>query len=311
MGKTKIKIIDDSQPTAEVKSQNSKFKTSDKNITAKSEPVKASGEVETIARGDAEESASWRIARNDSEDGRRVSSAAGPRADESKPKVKISKRAQKKTVNKPRVRGKKYQEAVAKINRSQKYHLNEAIKLAQEVSYSKFTGTIEAHINTSAKSLRGLVTLPYMAGKKLTILAFGKDADKSGSDTVGSDETISEIEKGKIHFDVVITTPEWMPKLARVAKILGPRGLMPNPKNGTITDNLTKAVSELQAGKTEYKTEGQAPVIHLAVGKAGQPEPEISANIKALYNTVGKSRIKKITLSPTMGPGIKVDLGSI
>ncbi|MFH0936682.1 MAG: 50S ribosomal protein L1, partial [Candidatus Daviesbacteria bacterium] len=191
----------------------------------------------------------------------------------------------------------------------------EAIQLVQSGSYTKFPGTIEAHLNTAAKGLRGLVSLPFAAGKKLTILAFGPSNGSGLKDTegviLGDDETIKDIEAGKINFDVLVTTAEWMPKLARVAKILGPRGLMPNPKSGTITENLGKTVEELQAGKTEYKTESSSPVIHLSVGKTTQPKEEIVANIKALYNTIGKSRIKKLTLSPTMGPGVKVDLGTI
>jgi large subunit ribosomal protein L1 len=208
-------------------------------------------------------------------------------------------------------RSKKYQEAIEKVDRSQEYKLAEAVKLAQETSYTKFPGTIEAHLNTNAKNLRGLVSLPFMAGKKLTILAFGKEADKSRADLVGTDETIAEIEKGKINFDLVVATPEWMMKLTKIAKILGPKGLMPNPKSGTISDNLAKTISELQAGKSEYKTESEGQVIHLAVGKTNQPTEEIASNIKTLYNTIGRSKIKRITLSSTMGPGVKVDLASI
>lgn len=226
-------------------------------------------------------------------------------------KSKVSKRAQKKAAAKAKVRGKKYQEALKTVDRTQFYSLLEAIKLAQQAGYSKFPGTLEAHINTLAKNLRGLASLPHMSGKKLTILAFGKGADNSGADIVGTEETIAEIDKGKVNFDVVVTTPEWMPKLAKVARILGPRGLMPNPKSGTITDNLAKVITDLKQGKTEYKTEPNGQVIHLAIGKTNQPVEEVAANIKVLTNTVGKSRIKKVTLASTMGPGVKVNLSSI
>lgn len=206
---------------------------------------------------------------------------------------------------------KKYQEAAARVEKNQEYPVKEAIELAQKTSYSKFIGTIELHLNTNAKNIRGLVTLPFMAGKNLIVLAFGKGADQSGADMVGTDETIPEIEKGKINFDVLVTTPEWMPKLARVARILGPKGLMPNPKSGTITENLAKAVTDLKGGKTEYRTEANGQVIHLGVGKTNQPVEEIAANIKALYNVIGKSKVKKATLSATMGPGVKVNLQSV
>ncbi len=109
----------------------------------------------------------------------------------------------------------------------------------------------------------------------------------------------------------MIATPEWMPKLAKIARILGPRGLMPNPKNGTITNDLKKAIEGFQAGKTEYKTEAKVPVIHIVMGKLNQPTEELSANIKTLLQTLGKTRVKKVTLSPTMGPGIKIDLSSL
>ncbi len=216
-----------------------------------------------------------------------------------------------------KTRSKKYLEKLAGVDRDKNYKLNEAIELAQKSSYTDFIGTVEVHINTAQKNLRGLASLPFAAGKKLVILAFGPSTslgiDKEFMDgvIVGDDNTIEEINKGKINFDVVVTTPEWMPKLAKVSRILGPRGLMPNPKSGTITDNLNKAVSELQTGKVEYKTEPNGKVIHMAVGKVNQDPTEISANIKALYNTLGRSRVKKITLSPTMGPGVKVDISSI
>ncbi len=220
--------------------------------------------------------------------------------------AKTTKKTEKKVL-----RSKKYLEKAELVEKTKRYPVMEAVKLAKEASFSKFDGTIETHINTSQKGLRGLVTLPFSQGKKLRILAFGKDADKSGADIIGTDEVIEEINKGKINFDILVTTPEWMPKLAKVARILGPRSLMPNPRAGTITENLAKTVAELQGGKSEYKTEANGQVIHLAIGKVTQNEEEIVANIKALFNTIGKSRIKQITLAPTMGPGVKVDLGSL
>lgn len=235
-----------------------------------------------------------------------------PVVEETKPEktAKKSKTAKKET----KQRSKKYQTAHTQIDANQKYNLTEAVKLAKEGSYSKFPGTLEVHINTSAKNLRGLAALPFAAGKKIRILAFGKGAEEAGADVVGSDEIIAQIEKGnmnKVGFDIVVTSPEWMPKLARAAKILGPRGLMPNPKNGTITENLSKAVADLQQGKVEYKTQANSQVIHLGVGKTTQPDEEIIANIKALHMAIGKSRVKKMTISPTMGPGVRVDLQSI
>lgn len=205
----------------------------------------------------------------------------------------------------------KYQESLAKVDRSKNYPINEAVDLAKSVSYAKFGGSLEIHINTTVKGVRGLITLPFASGKKLKILAFGKAAEESGADLIGNDDSLKEIEKGKVNFDVLVTTPEWMPKIARLARVLGPKGLMPNPKNGTVTDNLKKAVTEIQGGKTEYKSENKANVIHLAIGSLNQPSEELSANAKTLLAVVGRSKVKKATLAPTMGPGIKVDISSI
>lgn len=268
--------------------------------------IEAENTESTVAGGDAEEG-SRRLARNNSEDGRRDTEAAGPRAGERKEKK--SKATQKKGITK--ARGKKYQAAREQIEINKLYSLNEAVGMAQKTSYSQFGGSIEAHLNTHTKGIRGLVTMPFQAGRQLTILAFGKDAESSGADIVGTEETVAGIEKGKINFDSLVTTPEWMPKLTKLARILGPKGLMPNPKNGTITTNLAKTVADLKGGKTEYKTEANGQVVHLVVGKVNQQPGEIAANIKALYNIIGRSKIKKLTLSPSMGPGVKVDLRSI
>jgi len=212
---------------------------------------------------------------------------------------------------KAKPRSKKYQEAIKDLDRTKTYPIEQAVDMVKKMSYAKFNATLEAHINTAQTGIRGVVSLPYAKGKKIRILAFGKGAEQSGASFFGTDSTIEEINKDKLDFDLVITTPEWMSKLAKVAKILGPKGLMPNPKNGTITNDLKKAIEEFQAGKTEYKTEAKAPIIHIALGKLNQPNEELVTNVKTLLQTIGKSKIKKVTLSPTMGPGVRVDLNSI
>lgn len=255
----------------------------------------------------------------------RINAELGVKVEDSTPKVDDRKSNQKdqssitkkpsSTVNHPsskvKPRSKKYQEISKDLDKSKTYSLNEAIDLVKKNSYSKFEGTLEAHINTVTAGIRGLVSLPFASGKKLIILAFGKDADKSGADKIGDETVIEEINKGKIDFDLLLTTADWMPKLAKVAKNLGPRGLMPNPKSGTITTDLKKTVESFQSGKTEYKTEAKAPVMHLGLGKLNQPTEELAANIKMLVQAIGKTKVKKISLSPTMGPSVKVDLDSI
>ena len=227
----------------------------------------------------------------------------------------------KHPTSKIKPRSKKYQEISKDLDRSKTYPLSEAVDMVKKLNYAKFDATLEAHINTSQTGIRGLVSLPYAKGKKLRIVAFGPSTAlgvKSGAEDgviIGDDSTIEEINKGKVDFDLLISSPEWMPKLAKIARILGPRGLMPNPKSGTIVnpsaDGLKKAVEGFQSGKTEYKTEPKASVIHLGLGKLTQPTEELSANIKTLLQTLGKSRVKKVSLSPTMGPSVKLDLTSI
>ncbi len=295
MGRPKVKIIDDSLPA--------KKGTTDSLV----ESLKA--ELGIVEEAPKKEEV-------------RIKNLESSEQEEKKTKPK--KAPQKE--GKVKYRSKKYLEAVKDLDKSKKLPLNEAVILVQKSSYTKFPGTVEIHINTNQKNIRGLINLPFATGKKLKVLVFPsgalrtsdlKDLEDTGV-IIGTDETISEIEKGlpagrqgNIDFDVLVTTPEWMPKLAKVAKVLGPRGLMPNPKNGTITEDLKRVVSELQAGKLEYKTESNGQVIHLAIGKVTQPSDEIAANVKTLFSTVGKTKITKITLSPTMGPGIKVDLASI
>ncbi|MDP3973381.1 MAG: 50S ribosomal protein L1 [Candidatus Daviesbacteria bacterium] len=279
MGKTKIKVFDESAKEEEKKPSKKKVKE----IVIVSEAKQSdSGEVPTqIATATPD---------------------GGPRND-------TVKKTQKPGKAKPR--SKKYQEVVKELDRTKSYSIPEAVDMVKKLSYATFNATIEAHINTAQTGIRGLVSLPYASGKKIRILAFGKGAEQSGASIFGTDEVIEEINKGKVNFDLVVTTPDWMPRLAKVAKILGPKGLMPNPKNSTITDDLKKTVESFQAGKTEYKTESKAPVIHLPLGKLDQPTEELSANIKILLQTLGKTKIKKISLSPTMGPSVKVDLSSI
>ncbi len=304
MGKTKITAIDDSAPSEEVKPVRKKFNPNPAEFkrekAVQAEPAKVVGAVDldkepkvTVEPGDQQ---------TISEPRGRANGTLRP--DKQPERTKITKKGKKE-------RSKKYLEASEKVEKSKLYPLEEAVETAKTGSYSSFGGSLEIHINTNVKNLRGLVSLPFASGKKLKILAFGKGAEESGADEVGNDEKLKEVEKGKIDFDVLVTTPEWMPKLARSAKVLGPRGLMPNPKSGTISTDLKKAVAEIQAGKVEYKTQKDSQVIHLSIGKVSQQTDEVVQNIKVLFNSIGKTRAKKLVLSPSMGPGVKVDLGSI
>ncbi len=308
MGRPKIKMIDDSQPQAEEKKKPSKVEKATKESEGRLPPNAANSRLDEVERTRGEAESEPQGVSTEGVVSEPESEVADQSEEASEQPVK-EKKVQKPGKAKPR--SKKYQELVKDLDKTKTYPLAEAVDMVKKLSYTKFNATIEAHINTAQMGIRGLVSLPYATGKKLRILVFGKGAETTGADIFGSDEVIEEINKGKVDFDLVITTPEWMPKLAKIARILGPRGLMPNPKNGTITDDLKKAVEGFQAGKTEYKTEAKAPVIHLALGKLNQPTEELSANIKILLQTVGKTKITKVVLSPTMGPSVKVDLASV
>jgi len=301
MGRPRIKVMDDSQVEVKEKTSTRPSSGGKKVKTAKSEADKASSEVEptTEPKTSAE--------KNQTSEAKVVvdDSAVKPQSEE-KVKTESSK---KQKPGKAKPRSKKYQEVIKDLDRTKTYSLEEAIDLVKKLSYSQFNGTLEAHINTAQTGIRSLVSLPFVAGKKLRILAFGTKTPEGV--TAGDDTTIDTISKGKVDFDLIITTPEWMPKLAKVAKILGPKDLMPNPKNGTITEDLKKAVEGFQSGKTEYKTEAKTPVIHLALGKLNQPNEELVANTKTLLQTLGKSKVKKVSLSPTMGPSVKINLTSL
>src|SRR3989344_5893792 len=277
MGKKKLAVIDDSQVEPEVKNQKSKVKKESEKVNpnpellekeraqARAEAKKVNPNPEVLAKEKAEE----KKVQKDSEN------SENQQVSKSEIKKSAQKKSQAQKHGEPKYRSSKYKEAAEKVEKAKKYAIDEAVNLVKETSYSKFDGSLEIHINTSVKNLRGLVSLPYASGKKLKIVAFGKGAEESGADIVGDDEKLNEIAKGKIDFDFIVTDPSWMPKLARAAKVLGPRGLMPNPKNGTISDNLKKAVEEIQSGKVEYKSEKIANVVHLSLGKISQPTEEL------------------------------------
>lgn len=287
MGKTKIKTIDDSAPEEEKKPKPQKVKKPEDALVAKLKEE----------LGITEEKKQPVTEKQTTEKLKSENLPAG--------------RQDRKLETDNRKRGKKYQAAKKQVENTA-YSIPEAVELVKKTSYSSFTGSLEAHINTSQKNLRGFVSLPFLDAKSIKILVFGPETNIEGV-TFGNDQTIEEILKGKTDFDVLISTPQWMPKLAKAAKILGPKGLMPNPKNGTISpqENLKKTVESFKTGKTEFKTEPKGSVIHLKLGSLNQPNEELVANIKSLLICLGKSKIEKVVLASTMGPGVKLSLESI
>jgi large subunit ribosomal protein L1 len=192
-----------------------------------------------------------------------------------------------------KVRGKKYLAAKKKIDVTNYYPLEEAVKLVKETSLSKFDGKIEAHVTVIDIGNVGEITFPHLetVSKKIVVL---------------NDTVLAEIKDGKINFDILIATPSTMPKLLPFAKLLGPKGLMPNPKIGTLTDKPEEAVKKLSVAKLIIKTEKKNPIIHIIVGKVSQPVDQLAANINELVKVIKANKIKKLALCATMGPCVKV-----
>lgn len=204
-----------------------------------------------------------------------------------------TKKTQSVTPQKERVRGKKYQEAKNKVDVEKTYTLSEALQLAKVTSYAKFGGPVQLHLVLNKGSVNKVLDLPFSSGKIKRV-------------EIATDETIAKLQSGKIDFDVLVAHPSMMPKLVPFAKVLGPRGLMPNPKNGTMSPNPEEAVSQFGGNSLQVKSEAKAPLVHTIIGKIDQPEKELAENFKAIVNTVGARNIEKAVIAATMGPGIKV-----
>lgn len=200
----------------------------------------------------------------------------------------------------------KYLAVVKEVDRNRKYALSEALTLLEKIKYTKFDETVELHINTSEKGVSGSVTLPHGTGKETRVVIANYAADAKHVD-----DLIKEIESGQINFDVLIATPDTMPKLARVARVLGPRGLMPNPKNGTVTPKPEDIAKKFAGGQINFKTESKFPIVHLAVGKLSFGEKKLTDNIKTVLHAIQAKQVKNVTLKSTMSPGIKLDSAAL
>ena len=223
-------------------------------------------------------------------------------------------------------RGKKYVEAAKNIDRATLYDAAEAISLVKKSAVAKFDETIEAHIRTGCdgrhaeQQIRGAVVLPHGTGKKVRVLVFAKGAKAdealaAGADFVGGEELIPKIQNDNwFEFDVVVATPDMMGVVGRLGRVLGPKGLMPNPKAGTVTMDVTKAVNDIKAGKIEYRLD-KTNIIHVPIGKASFTEEQLSDNFQAIMDAIVKAKpatvkgayLKSIALTSTMGPSVKVN----
>jgi large subunit ribosomal protein L1 len=206
--------------------------------------------------------------------------------------TEVTEATEKKKARKVKVRSKKYKEVKTQVDRNKLYALNEAIETVKKCSYSKFDGTMELHLVVKKANLSAQVTLPHSAGKAKTI-------------EIANDKTVENLKKSKVEFDILLATADMMPKLVPFAKILGPKGLMPNPKNGTLIKNAKEA-EKFSGNSMSVKTEKSQPVIHTVVGKVSQSEKELKENIEAILDAVSKKQILKAFLKSTMSPSVKL-----
>ena len=224
-------------------------------------------------------------------------------------------------------RGKKYVEAAKAINRATLYDSAEAVALVKKSAVAKFDETIEAHIRTGCdgrhadQQIRGAVVLPHGTGKQVRVLVFAKgakadEAEAAGAEYVGGEELIPKIQNDNwFEFDVVVATPDMMGVVGRLGRVLGPKGLMPNPKAGTVTMDVTKAVQDIKAGKIEYRLD-KANIVHVPIGKASFSEEQLTENLETLIAAISKAKpaaakgqyYKSFALASTMGPGIKLNM---
>ena len=221
---------------------------------------------------------------------------------------------------------KKYDEAAKLYDKQTQYDKEEAVAIVKKLATAKFDETIEAHIRTGCdgrhadQQIRGAVVLPHGTGKTARVLVFAKNAKAdealaAGADFVGAEELVPKIQnEGWLDFDVVVATPDMMGVVGRLGRVLGPKGLMPNPKAGTVTMDVTKAIQEIKAGKIEYRLD-KTNIIHVPIGKASFTEEQLADNFQTLIDAINKARpsavkgqfLKSVTLAPTMGPGVKLN----
>ncbi len=246
------------------------------------------------------------------------------------PEAVEAKKKGPKPVTRPRIerRGKKYQAAAGKVEAGKLYSLAEALELATTTSTTAFDASVELHVRLGVdprqadQNIRATVSLPHGTGKDVRVAVFAPESEHAaakaaGADIVGDEEFTKQLDKEELTFDVLVATPQYMPKLGRYARLLGPRGLMPNPKSGTVATDVAKAVTEAKAGKIEYRVDKQA-IVHLPFGKVSFGADKLAGNAQAFFTSLQAQKpsslkgayIKSITVSTTMGPGIKVEVSN-
>lgn len=302
---------------AAIKEAEDKKETTDKDVVAKREATVAkAGKRSQKALDEAEEKAE--------KEARKEAGDTTPQD----PEVEAAVKKGPAPIVRPKLerRGKKYQEAAKRLEKGKVYKLAEALKLATETSPTRFDASVEVHVRLGVdprqadQNIRATVALPNGTGKDVRVAVFAPETDheaakKAGADMVGDDTFLKQLDKEDLNFDVLVATPQYMPKLGKYARLLGPRGLMPNPKAGTVSTNVVQAVKEAKAGKVEYRVDKQA-IVHLAIGKVSFGADKLLANAEAFFGSLDAQKptglkgnyVKSTTITTTMGPGIKVEI---
>ena len=315
------------------KAKELKLKVTDKNTIAEIEAAIAGAEHHevreaTVAKsGKRSEKAIKEAGEKAEKEARKEAGDTTPQSEEAESHVKKGP----KPVTRPKLerRGKKYQELAKKLETGKAYALNDALKLAAETSPAKFDASVEVHVvlgvdpRQADQNIRSTVSLPHGTGKTVRVAAFvpaeeAEAATKAGADVAGEEAVQKLLDKENLDFDILVATPQMMPKLGKYARLLGPRGLMPNPKSGTVATNVATAVKEAKGGRVEYRVDKQA-IVHLSVGKVSFGGDKLIDNARAFFDslqsvkptTLKSSYIRTINVTTTMGPGIKVDANSL
>lgn len=282
MGKVKVKVIGDEQQEQEALEEQKKRR--EEKQAAKKAAVKG------VNLGGGERINSVGV--SEEEIAAQMEAEKAPE-EASEATTEPAKKEKKQRKAEARVRSSRHTSNTGMVAAKTSYPVKNGIEILRKFKKSNFDETVELHINVKEKGVNGQVHLPHGTGKTLRI-------------KVADDALIEQIEKGKIDFDVLVAEPAMMPRLARVARVLGPRGLMPNPKNGTISANPQEVIEKLSKGQVSYKTEANAPVIHMSVGKLSFEDNALSDNISTVISSIGPSKISKITLKSTMSPAIVI-----
>lgn len=282
-------------------------------------------EKTTAKAGKRSDKAQRETAEKLEKEARKESGDTTPQSDEAEANVKKGPAP----ITRPRIerRGKAYRKVAELVEKEKVYGLSEALELAAKTSPSKFDASVELHIRLGVdprqadQNIRATVSLPHGSGKTIRVAVFAPEADaaaakKAGADIAGDEEFLKQLDKEELNFDTLITAPAYMPKLGKYARLLGPRGLMPNPKSGTVSTDVVKAVAEAKAGKVEYRVDKQA-IVHVSVGKVSFGAAKLEDNTKAFIESLKSQKpgslkgvyVKSASLSTTMGPGIKVETG--